>query len=357
MYQASDPPTRRAGHSMRSQAPILQIDGLSVDYGASGSGVLGWLRGNAPQRVRALDGIDLTVLAGEMLGLVGESGSGKSTFARCVVGLTEPTAGSIRFGGIELPRNRSSRLRRRIQIVFQDPYSSLNPRMTVRQTLRELLAVHRIVPHDRLDVRAGDLLGLVGLAPEALDAYPRHFSGGQRQRVAIARALALEPEILIADEPVSALDVSVQASVLNLLKRLQRDLGLTVVLIAHNLAVVRHVCERVAVMYLGRIIEVAETVDLFANPRHPYTQGLLAAVPRLSPDTNRVAPAVIGDPPSPLHIPTGCRFHPRCPIARDVCRSQDPPLLFSRVKSSHSAACLFAWDAHSPLAGALLRPN
>src|SRR5207248_2389357 len=249
----------------------------------------------------------------EALGLVGESGCGKSTLGRCIVGLYSPSGGEIRYAGEQLSAKRTRAQRRRMQIVFQDPYSSLNPRMTVRQVLSELLRVHRMVPRAGIDARCRELIDLVGLGPGALDSHPRNFSGGQRQRVSIARALALEPELLVADEPVSALDVSVQATVLNLLDELRAKLGLTVLFIAHNMAVVRHVCDRVAVMYLGRIVETAPTEELFSNPRHPYTQGLLKAVPRLVPGRASEAAAVEGDPPSPIDLPSGCRFHTRCP--------------------------------------------
>jgi oligopeptide/dipeptide ABC transporter ATP-binding protein len=234
-------------------------------------------------------------------------------------------------------------------MVFQDPYSSLNPRMTVRQTLSELLRVHKMVPRSGIDARCRELLDLVGLPPRALDSHPRNFSGGQRQRVSIARALALQPELLVADEPVSALDVSVQATVLNLLDELRRELGLTMLFIAHNMAVVRHVCDRVAVMYLGRIVETAETEELFSNARHPYTQGLLRAVPRLVPGRESESAAVAGDPPSPIDLPPGCRFHPRCPLAQAVCSEQDPVLAAGGEDAeAHLAACHFAWTAPPP---------
>ncbi len=278
---------------------------------------------------------------GEALGLVGESGCGKSTLGRCIVGLYEPTEGQVLVEGHALPAKRTAADRRRVQMIFQDPYSSLNPRMTVHQALAELLRVHKLVPRAGIDARCRELLDLVGLPPSALDAYPRQFSGGQRQRISIARALALEPEILIADEPVSALDVSVQATVLNLLADLRRRLGLTMLFVAHNMAVVRHVCDRVAVMYLGRIVETAPSDQLFSDARHPYTQALLRAVPRLAPGHATVRDAVVGDPPSPVNLPPGCRFNPRCPRAEEICRELDPPLEFHGV---HGAACHFAWN-------------
>jgi len=233
-------------------------------------------------------------------------------------------------------------------MVFQDPYSSLNPRLTVRQALSELLRAHEMVPPGQIEARCRELMELVGLAPGALEAHPRHFSGGQRQRVSIARALALEPEVLVADEPVSALDVSVQATVLNLLEELQERLGLTMLFIAHNMAVVRHVCDRVAVMYLGKIVETAPTAELFTNPRHPYTQGLMKAVPRLVPGRTSEAVAVAGDPGSPISPPSGCRFHPRCPIAQDICSEQQPNLDGTVEQTTHLAACHFAWTATPP---------
>jgi len=330
---------------------LLELDGLHVHYE---------LRGNLGRRVRrqeaevlrAVDGVDLRIAKGETLGLVGESGCGKSTLGRAIVGLCDPTAGSVRYLGETLTARRERARRRRIQMVFQDPYSSLNPRMSVRQTLAELLRAHRMVPKQAVEARCRELLELVGLGPRALDAHPRQFSGGQRQRIAIARALALEPELLIADEPVSALDVSVQATVLNLLEDLREKLGLTMLLIAHNMAVVRHVADRVAVMYLGRIVEEAPTDELFTNPRHPYTQGLLRAVPRLVPGRVSETAGVVGDPPSPIHLPTGCRFHPRCPIAQEpLCSTEDPALAKGPI-AGHSAACHFAWTerpaAHVP---------
>jgi oligopeptide/dipeptide ABC transporter ATP-binding protein len=322
---------------------LLRLDNLHVHYELRG-GLYRFLRHQPKEILRAVDGVDLELTKGETLGLVGESGCGKSTLGRAVVGLCNPTEGTVTYRGEALTADRERAKRRRIQMVFQDPYSSLNPRMTVKQTLSELLQAHRMVPKSGIDARCAELLELVGLPARALDAHPRQFSGGQRQRVAIARALALEPELLIADEPVSALDVSVQATVLNLLEELRQKLGLTVLLIAHNMAVVRHVADRVAVMYLGRIVEEAPTDELFTNPRHPYTQGLLTAVPRLVPGRESQSVAMAGDPPSPIDLPSGCRFHPRCPIAQEPRCSTEDPVLVSGPGADHVAACHFAWS-------------
>jgi oligopeptide/dipeptide ABC transporter ATP-binding protein len=323
--------------------PQLEVRDLSMHFPLRG-GLVRRLRGQPRAVLRAVDGLDLELRRGEALGLVGESGCGKSTLGRCIVGLYTPTGGTIRYEGVELHASRDRAMRRRIQMVFQDPYSSLNPRMTVKQTLGELLRAHDMVPKAQIDARCRELLDLVGLGARSLDAYPRQFSGGQRQRVSIARALALEPELLVADEPVSALDVSVQATVLNLLDELRQKLGLTLLLIAHNMAVVRHVCDRVAVMYLGRIVEAAPTHDLFTGAQHPYTQGLLRAVPKLVPGRASTAVAVVGDPPSPIRLPSGCRFHPRCPIAQTpLCAEEDPVLTAAAGHAEHVAACHFAW--------------
>jgi oligopeptide/dipeptide ABC transporter ATP-binding protein len=322
---------------------LLKLDGLHVHYELRG-GLWRHLRHQPREILRAVDGVDLELAKGETLGLVGESGCGKSTLGRAIVGLCDPTSGTVTYRGEALTADRERAQRRRIQMVFQDPYSSLNPRMTVKQTLSELLKAHDMVPKSGVDARCRELLDLVGLGERALDAHPRQFSGGQRQRVSIARALALEPELLIADEPVSALDVSVQATVLNLLEELREKLGLTMLLIAHNMAVVRHVADRVAVMYLGRIVEQAPTDELFTNARHPYTQALLTAVPRLIPGRESQSVAVVGDPPSPIDLPTGCRFHPRCPIAQEpMCSTDDPAL----AGGDHVAACHFAWTERS----------
>jgi oligopeptide transport system ATP-binding protein len=335
-------------------APLLSAAGVSVSF-AVGSALAARVR-QQQRLLRAVDGVDLDLARGEALALVGESGSGKSTLALALAGLRPVDQGEIRFDGRVLPTRRSRADQRRIQMVFQDPYSSLNPRLTVGGMLRELLRVHHIVPSGEVEAYSTELLTLVGLGPDALRAYPRQFSGGQRQRVAIARALALKPDILVADEPVSALDVSVQATILNLLRDLRDELGLTLLLISHNLAVVRHLCGRVAVMYLGRIVEVAPTEQLFSNPRHPYTKGLLAAIPRLADSaSSQIAaagsgPAVAGDMPSALRIPAGCRFRTRCPIAQEICETADPALTQDAGAPAHQAACHFAFTAAPPAA-------
>ena len=307
---------------------VLGVEGISKHYGQ---------RRNV---LRALDGVDLTLHRGEILGLVGESGSGKSTLAKILAGGTAQTSGRVRVDGHEMESRRGPALRRRIQMVFQDPYSSLNPRMTVRAVLTEVLLVHKVVPRAEVPAELARLMGLVGLDENALDAYPSQFSGGQRQRIAIARALAVRPEILIADEPVSALDVSVQATILELFQSLRNELGLSVLFIAHNLAVVQHLVDRIAVMYLGRIVEVSPTSELFTSPQHPYTQALIASVPRMRPRDLDQPPALEGEPPSPINLPSGCRFNPRCAHAQAICLSDDPPLV--DVSIGHAAACLFA---------------
>ena len=326
-----------------SEQDILAATSVAVSFPV-GSPIAARLR-HQQHLLHAVDSVDLAIRRGEALALVGESGSGKSTLARAITGIQRPSRGQITLDGKVLPAKRRSRAdQRRVQMVFQDPYSSLNPRLTVGAILRELLKVHHVVPRSQVEARTRELLRMVGLPEDAAHALPRQFSGGQRQRVAIARAIALRPEILVADEPVSALDVSVQATILNLLGELRSELGLTLLFISHNLAVVRHLCDRVAVMYLGRIIEVAPTETLFENPRHPYTAGLLAAIPRMTPGDEAGAPAVKGDPPSPLRLPAGCRFRTRCPIAQPICAEQDPGLSLGE-NPEHSVACHFAWQA------------
>lgn len=328
---------------MTTDTPVLDVRDVKMYFALKRAGFLTRSGQKEGDVLKAVDGVSLTIERGESVGLVGESGCGKSTLGRCIVGLYEPTAGEVRVDGSTIKSGAGMVAgARRAQIIFQDPYSSLNPRMSVRQALTEAMRVHHTVPREGVDRRCSELLDLVRLSRNVAHAYPRQLSGGQRQRVSIARALAVEPELLVADEPVSSLDVSVQATVLNLLADLKKDLGLTLLLIAHNMAVVRHVCERTLVMYLGRIVESGPTEELFSDPRHPYTRALLMAVPRLVPGRRSPTPALTGDPPSPVHLPVGCRFNPRCPMADEVCR-QTEPTLDPGPAGDHLAACHFAW--------------
>ncbi|MDE0131533.1 MAG: ABC transporter ATP-binding protein [bacterium] len=327
--------------------PILEARGLAKTFSSRRS-VADVVFRRPTEELQALEDVSFQVVRGESLGIVGESGCGKSTLARCLVGLYPPTSGQTVYEGVEFEGKRSFSDRKKIQIVFQDPYSSLNARMTIGQALREVLRVHKVVASDRVASRAVELLALVGLDADIANVYPRQLSGGQRQRVNIARALAVEPEVLIADEPVSALDVSIQATVLNLLASLRERLGLTLILIAHDLSVVRYLCDRVAVMYMGRIVEIAATEELFENPRHPYTQALLAAAPSLERKSRDDARSISGDPPSPFALPEGCPFHPRCPMATDHCAMVRPPLDEGPGESIHRAACHYAWAPPAP---------
>jgi oligopeptide/dipeptide ABC transporter ATP-binding protein len=304
------------------------------------------------QHLQAVDGVSLSVQEGETLGLVGESGCGKSTLARCIVRLHEPTAGTIRFDGQDITRLSARRLRslrRDLVMVFQDPQASLNPRKRVDEIVGMPLRIHGMASAAALRTRVGELLELVGLSPSHAQRYPHEFSGGQRQRIGLARALATNPRLVVCDEPVSALDVSIQAQILNLLRDLQRELRLTLVFIAHDLGVVRHVSDRVAVMYLGRIVEIAPVDELYTHPVHPYSEALLSAVPVPDPDVLDSGIVLEGDVPSPIDPPAGCRFHPRCRYATDVCRVEDPPLTADDGKP-HPAAC------HHPLPAKIGHP-
>ena len=326
-----------------SGADVLRVAGVTKAY-SRGTSWLSRFGSSGPSTLTAVDGVDLELRRGEILALVGESGSGKSTLAKILVGSVAPTTGEVRVGDGELRGRRDRESSRRVQMVFQDPYSSLNPRLTVGRMLAELLLLHKIVPRRQVRAESIRLLNLVGLEEEVLGAYPGQFSGGQRQRLAIARALAVRPDVLIADEPVSALDVSVQATILDLFASLRAELGLSVLFIAHNLAVVQHLADRVAVMYLGRIVELAGTAELFRHPRHPYTRALIDSIPRMSAQSVNDAFEVDGEPPSPYDVPAGCRFHPRCALASDICRQNDPPLIpvGPARAEPHLSACLKA---------------
>jgi len=305
---------------------LLQVRNLSKHYGSNRS-LLSRLTGAPAPRLIAVDDVSFSIGQGEIFSLVGESGSGKTTLGRTILRLIEPTSGSIIYDGTDITALDKSRLRlarRQIQMIFQDPFSSLNPRLTVRQMLGEVLHVHGIRPPDQINSRIAELLCLVGLPPDSIDRTPRHFSGGQRQRIGIARALAVEPRFIVADEPVSAVDVSVQSQIMNLLLDLRDRLGLTLLFIAHDLSVVRYLSDRVGVMYLGRIVEIGTRDQIFAAPRHPYTQALLRAAPRPDPAHRGTEAALGGEPPSPLDPPQGCHFHTRCPRATDLCRRVAP---------------------------------
>jgi oligopeptide/dipeptide ABC transporter ATP-binding protein len=290
--------------------------------------------------VRAVSDVSFDVMPGETLGLVGESGCGKSTTGRMILRLIDPTAGRVEFDGVDLTAldaRAMRKMRRKIQVIFQDPFSSLNPRMTVGAIVREGLTIHKIAEGAAADARVKQLLDEVGLRAEYVSRYPHEFSGGQRQRIGIARALAVEPSFIVCDEPVSALDVSVQAQVINLMQDLQRDRGLAYLFIAHDLSVVEHIADRVAVMYLGKIVEVGHKRQIFAAPKHPYTEALLSAVPVPEPGASRQRIILKGDVPSPINPPKGCRFHTRCPYVFDRCRIQEPAL--RQIEVGHLAAC------------------
>ncbi|MCK4341423.1 MAG: dipeptide ABC transporter ATP-binding protein [Phycisphaerae bacterium] len=329
--------------------PLLRAEELRTHFAVRGGGF------GSPRRIlKAVDGVSFELRRGRTLGLVGESGCGKSTLARSILRLVPITAGQVFFAGQDvfaLPRRDLRRLRRTMQIIFQDPVGSLNPRLRVETIVGEALRVHGLVKTARqARERLAELLIRVGLSPDDLLRYPHEFSGGQRQRIGIARALALEPSLIVCDEPVSALDVSIQAQILNLLADLQRDFGLSYIFIAHNLAVVQHISDEVAVMYLGRIVEQCPAAELYRDPRHPYTRALLAAAPRLAGPNGatRNTPLLSGEPPSPIDPPAGCAFHPRCPLAEPRCRVE-PPQLHARagLPGTHLVACHLAEQSHN----------
>jgi len=329
--EMATPQTTPAGASA-----LVRCVGLRKEFPAGSEDFFGRKR----LTVKAVDGIDLEIMPGETVGLVGESGSGKSTLGRLILKLIEPTAGQVFYDGRDLAtlsRSELRQLRRQMQLVFQDPYSSLNPRMRVRAIVGEGLEIHRMARGRDKEDRIVKLLARVGMGPEALDRYPREFSGGQRQRIGIARALAVEPRFLVLDEPVSALDVSIQAQIINLLQDLQDDLHLTYLFIAHDLRVVEHISRRVAIMYLGKIVEIADRDEIYAAPRHPYTRALLSAIPTIDATMRIERIKMPGEVPSPLNPPSGCGFHPRCPYAKDICTTADPAL--TKGSGGHAVAC------------------
>jgi oligopeptide transport system ATP-binding protein len=317
-------------------AVLVYAEQLRKEFPAGAEGIFG----QRQLKLKAVDGITLEIRSGETLGLVGESGSGKSTLGRLLLRLIEPTAGRVFFDGRDLAtlsRKQLRSLRREMQLVFQDPYSSLNPRMRVRAIVAEGIEIHKLARGRAKEQRIRELLEMVGIGADALDRYPHEFSGGQRQRIGIARALAVNPRFLVLDEPISALDVSIQAQIINLLQDLQEQLHLTYFFITHDLRVVKHISQRVAIMYLGKIVESANCDDIYSNPRHPYTRALLSAIPQIDSGTRveRVRPQ--GEMPSPLNPPAGCRFHPRCPYAKDICQEVEPRLTAGH--GGHAVAC------------------
>ncbi|WP_441250411.1 ABC transporter ATP-binding protein [Kitasatospora sp. McL0602] len=335
---------KASGKTPATGAPLLELSGLQKHFPVMD----GFLFKRQVGAVHAVDGVDLTVNANESVGLVGESGCGKSTLGRLVTRLYEPTAGTITYAGQDIShanRKQLAPIRSEIQMIFQDPYSSLNPRQTVGAIIGAPMEINGINPAGGIQKRVQELLETVGLNPEHYNRFPHEFSGGQRQRIGVARALSLSPKLIVADEPVSALDVSIQAQVVNLLQELQRDLGIAFLFIAHDLAVVRHFSERVAVMYLGKIVEIADRKSLYESPRHPYTHALLSAVPEADPDDNRERIRLTGDVPSPINPPSGCRFRTRCWKAQDKCATEEPPLVqLSGNLDGHLTACHFPED-------------
>lgn len=318
--------------------PLLQVINLKQHFSLKKEKLFG------PQQVvKAVDGVSFEIMPGETLSIVGESGCGKSTTGRSILRLDEPTSGEVLLFGKNLVTMNKKELRvarKDIQIIFQDPYASLNPRRTIRKMLTEAMSIQKIVPPEQQEARMIELMSLVGLRPEYLERYPHEFSGGQRQRIGIARALAVNPKIIICDESVSALDVSIQAQILNLLKQLQRDLDLTFLFISHDLSVVRHISDRIMVMYLGKVVEIADKPSLFTQPHHPYTKALFSSIPVIDKEHRKERIILKGDLPSPLNPPTGCSFHTRCPFATDKCKAEVPAL--REITTTHKVACHFA---------------
>lgn len=317
---------------------LLKVEGLKQYFPIKG----GFL-GRTVNHVKALDGVSFTVYEGETVSIVGESGCGKSTTGRAILRLEEPTEGKVEFQGTDLTKiskREMRKYRKDLQIIFQDPYASINPRQTVAAVLNEAMQIQKVLEPKERRARIEELLETVGLRPYQADRYPHEFSGGQRQRIGIARALSVNPKLIICDEAVSALDVSIQAQVLNLLEELQEEYGLTYLFISHDLGVVRHISDRIIVMYLGKIVEIADKNSLFENPQHPYTKALLSAIPVPDPDAKKERIILKGDVPSPIDPPAGCRFHTRCPFATDKCRTEEPLLRTSDLmKESHQSAC------------------
>ncbi|MFC3041207.1 ABC transporter ATP-binding protein [Virgibacillus xinjiangensis] len=325
---------------------LLKVNNLEQHFPIKGG-----LLGKTVNHVKAVDGVSFEIYEGETLSIVGESGCGKSTTGRAILRLDEPTGGEIEFNGEDLlsfNKKKMNETRKHLQVIFQDPYASINPRQTVRQVLNEAMEIQNVVPkHERND-KIIELMEIVGLGPHQADRLPHEFSGGQRQRIGIARALAVNPKLIIADEAVSALDVSIQAQVINLLKRLQREYKLTYLFISHDLGVVRHISDRVIVMYLGKIVEIADKKSLFTNPQHPYTKALLSAIPTTNIDKKKERIILKGDVPSPINPPQGCRFHTRCPFATDLCKTETPELRTADyMNGGHQAACHYMEEIES----------
>lgn len=334
--------------------PLVKLDDVYKWFPIHG-GILGRTVGH----VRAVDGVSMDIMRGETMGLVGESGCGKTTLARTLLRLTNPTRGKIIFDGNDITRVKGGKLkkyRRKMAIVFQDPYASLDPRQSVRSAITEPLRIHHLTSDKaEADARAAELIRIVGLNPDHLSRFPHEFSGGQRQRIAIARALAVTPEFVVLDEPTSSLDVSVQAQILNLLKALQKEFDLTYLFITHNLSVIRYMCHRTAVMYLGRVVEVAETLRIYESPKHPYTHALLSSAPIPDPAKRKKGAIIQGDVPSPVDIPSGCRFRTRCPFATDKCTKETPPLV--QVRPRQWIECHYDLDLGSRAATPELRAS